>query len=594
MKFSLSLLKEHLKINADLDEIVAAMLSLGLNVKSVDNPAERLKDFTIAEVLEAEKHPDADKLRVCKVATKDGEKQIVCGAPNARAGIKVAYAAVGTYVPGIDITLSKAKIRGVESFGMMCSARELELGQDHDGIIEAPQASQIGQAVVEALNANDPIVEFEAPSNRPDANKIEGVARELAAAGFGELLAPIDDGSSVIRELEFSAPELQALTGASLEAITVKRILESLGFSIKEKTGSLLSVGIPSWRADVKESADLVEDIFRIIGYREIPAVPLPGLGHVPTISPLYMRQAGARRVLASRGMLELVGHPGASNEFASFFQSNKDEANDEANEAQTTQSPQKDLLSQSLLLTLLTAIRENVDRAAEGLSFFEFGPIVKATAGAEHLTVVGGIRSSGRPRHWRDGLGLVDVFSVKADAMATLEAAGAKVSSLQTAVDAPTWFHPGRSGVLRLGPKNILAAFGEVHPKILLEMGIEDRAYAFEVNLSAIPAAKPSKGTAKPVYEGRGETAIRCDFVFTVPNDVSAEAFLNAVKGTDKKHISHVKLTALNAAGEQKSLSVEVTFAPKGKTLDDEAISALSAKIAAQVDKATGGTMLS
>ena len=590
MKFSLSLLKEHLKTNADLDGIVAAMLSLGLNVKSVDNPAERLKDFTIAEVLEAEKHPDADKLRVCKVATKDGQKQIVCGAPNARAGIKVAYAAVGTYVPGIDVTLSKAKIRGVESFGMMCSARELELGQDHDGIIEAPQASQIGQAVVEALNANDPIIEFEAPSNRPDTNKIEGIARELAAAGVGELLAPIDNGSSVIRELEFSASELQALTGASLEAITVKRILESLGFSIKEKTGSLLSVGIPSWRADVKESADLVEDIFRIIGYREIPAVPLPGFGHVPTISPLYMRQAGARRVLATRGMLELVGHPGASNEFASFFQSNKGEAN----EAQAAQSPQKSLLPQSLLRTLLTAIRENVDRAAEGLSFFEFGSIVEATGKAEHLTVVGGVRSPGRPRHWRDDLASVDVFSVKADAMAALEAAGAKVSSLQTALDAPSWFHPGRSGVLRLGPKNILAAFGEVHPKILLEMGIEDRAYAFEVNLGAIPPAKASKGTAKPVYEGKGETAIRRDFVFTIPNEVSAEAFLNAVKGTDKKHISHVKLTALNAAVEQKSLSVEVTFAPKGKTLDDEAISALSAKIAAQVDKATGGAMLS
>ncbi|MEM9015319.1 MAG: phenylalanine--tRNA ligase subunit beta [Pseudomonadota bacterium] len=190
MKFTLSWLKEHLQTDAALNEIVDTMVAVGLEVEEVVDPAERLKDFTIGEVLQAEKHPDADKLKVCRVATKDGEKQIVCGAPNARAGIKVAYAPVGAYVPGIDVTLKNAKIRGVESHGMMCSARELEMGDDHDGIIEAPSESVVGEPVANAMGLNDPVIDFEVTPNRPDTNGIDGVARDLAAAGLGALITP--------------------------------------------------------------------------------------------------------------------------------------------------------------------------------------------------------------------------------------------------------------------------------------------------------------------------------------------------------------------------------------------------------------------
>ncbi|HNR76805.1 MAG TPA: phenylalanine--tRNA ligase subunit beta, partial [Parvularculaceae bacterium] len=188
MKFTLSWLKEHLETDASLDDVVAAMIAVGLEVEHVDDPVERLKAFTIGEVLEAEKHPEADKLKVCKVATKDGVLQIVCGAPNARKGIKVAYAAVGAYVPGIDVTLTKAKIRGVESHGMMCSAREMMLGDDHDGIIEAPADAKIGDPIAEWLGANDPVIEFEVTPNRPDTNGVAGVARDLAAAGLGKFV----------------------------------------------------------------------------------------------------------------------------------------------------------------------------------------------------------------------------------------------------------------------------------------------------------------------------------------------------------------------------------------------------------------------
>ena len=187
MKFTLNWLKDHLDTEATLEEIVEAMVRVGLEVEEVINPAQTLSAYSIGEVLSAEKHPDADKLRVCKVATKDGEKQIVCGAPNARAGIKVVYAPVGTYVSGIDVTLSKAKIRGVESFGMMCSARELEIGDDHDGIIEAPADATVGDPVHDILGVGDPVIDFEVTPNRPDTNGVIGVARDLAAAGLGQL-----------------------------------------------------------------------------------------------------------------------------------------------------------------------------------------------------------------------------------------------------------------------------------------------------------------------------------------------------------------------------------------------------------------------
>ncbi|HCQ64194.1 MAG TPA: phenylalanine--tRNA ligase subunit beta, partial [Rhodobacteraceae bacterium] len=138
MKFTLSWLKDHLDTTASVDEIAEALTDLGLEVEEIQNPLTALEGFTLGKVKHAEKHPDADRLRVCIVETDEGDKQIVCGAPNAREGITVVVAKPGDYVPGIDVTLSVGKIRGVESHGMMASERELELSDEHDGIIELP------------------------------------------------------------------------------------------------------------------------------------------------------------------------------------------------------------------------------------------------------------------------------------------------------------------------------------------------------------------------------------------------------------------------------------------------------------------------
>lgn len=190
MKFTLSWLREHLDSEACLDVICDKLNLIGLEVESVSNPARRLGDFVVARVLEANQHPDADKLRVCLVDFGgDAPVQVVCGAPNARTGMIGVFAASGTYIPGTDFTLSKAKIRGVESNGMLCSERELELSEEHDGIIELPEeaSKHLGARFIDVAQLDDPIIEIAITPNRPDALGVRGIARDLAASGLGKL-----------------------------------------------------------------------------------------------------------------------------------------------------------------------------------------------------------------------------------------------------------------------------------------------------------------------------------------------------------------------------------------------------------------------
>ncbi|NUH66637.1 phenylalanine--tRNA ligase subunit beta [Sulfitobacter sp. S0837] len=191
MKFTLSWLKDHLDTTASIDEITYALTDLGLEVEGVENPAAKLADFTLGYVQSAEKHPDADRLNVCQVETDEGVMQIICGAPNARAGITVVVAKPGVYVSGIDTTIGVGKIRGVESFGMMASEREMELSEEHDGIIELPSGKP-GDRFIDWLAENDPakvdpVIEIAITPNRPDALGVRGIARDLAARGLGKL-----------------------------------------------------------------------------------------------------------------------------------------------------------------------------------------------------------------------------------------------------------------------------------------------------------------------------------------------------------------------------------------------------------------------
>ncbi|MEM8597162.1 MAG: phenylalanine--tRNA ligase subunit beta, partial [Pseudomonadota bacterium] len=205
MKFTLSWLKEHLETDASLETLTEALSDLGLEVEAVENPAEALGPFRIARVMEAVQHPDADRLRLCRVETRpqgpEGpaeEVQVVCGAPNARTGLVGVFAAPGTHIPGTGVDLKPGVIRGVESNGMLCSERELMISEDHDGIIELAPDAPVGLRFVDYAGLDDPTIEIAITPNRPDALGVAGVARDLAARGLGRLIrheiAPVAGG----------------------------------------------------------------------------------------------------------------------------------------------------------------------------------------------------------------------------------------------------------------------------------------------------------------------------------------------------------------------------------------------------------------
>ena len=218
MKFTLSWLKEHLDTDAGLTEITDRLTAIGLELEGTENPADKLRDFRVAKVVSAGPHPNADKLQLLKVDDGSAEPwQVVCGAPNARAGMIGVFGPPGAYVPGSDFVLKPAKIRDVESFGMMCSARELELGEDHDGILDLPADAPVGTSFADYAGLDDPVIDVAITPNRQDCMGVRGIARDLAAAGLGtlrpladvyrkETLAPVE-GSDPAPEIRIEDSE---------------------------------------------------------------------------------------------------------------------------------------------------------------------------------------------------------------------------------------------------------------------------------------------------------------------------------------------------------------------------------------------------
>ncbi|UVK39458.1 phenylalanine--tRNA ligase subunit beta [Mesorhizobium sp. AR10] len=800
MKFTLSWLKDHLETDASLNEIVERLTSIGLEVEHVDDKTS-LKPFVIAKVLTAVQHPDADRLRVLTVDTGDGKApvQVVCGAPNARAGLIGAFAAPGTYVPGIDVTLTVGKIRGVESHGMMCSERELELSDEHNGIIDLPADAPVGTSFAAYAHLDDPVIEINLTPNRPDATSVYGIARDLAASGLGTLksapieaisgqgetpvkvtieapelcpgfalrlvrgvkngpspkwlqqrliaigLRPIsalvditnyvtfdrgrplhvfdakkvagnltvrrardgekvqaldgreytltpemcviadDDGvesvagvmggehsgcddatTDVLIESALWDPIATARTGRTLGIITdaryrfergvdpefmvpgvelatklvldfcggtptqtevvgyaghtpkivsfplseVKRltgievpkaesldILSRLGFK-PEGSGDVVNVAVPSWRPDVDGKADLVEEVMRIHGVDNIVPQPLGAHDAVNSriLTTLQVRTRTAKRALAVRGMMEAVTWSFIPAKHAELFGGGQT-ALKLANPIAADMSDMRP----SLLPGLMAAAQRNADKGIGDVALFEVSGTYEGDGADQQRRVAAGVRRGtakldGSGRNWAGNAGPVGVFDAKADAIAALEACGAPVERLQIEAGGPDWYHPGRSGTIKLGPKTVLGTFGEFHPKTLEGLDVSGPLCGFEVFVDAVPEPKAKPTKTKPKLELSAFQAVKRDFAFVVDKAVEASTLVRAALASDKKLITGVSVFDIfegASLGEgKKSIAIEVSIQPVEKTLTDEDFEALAKRIIENVGKQTGGVL--
>ena len=799
MKFTLSWLKEHLETDASLDIITERLTMIGLEVEKIIDKADSLKDFLVADVLEVKNHPNADRLKVCKVNNGSSIFEVVCGAPNVRVGIKGVFAPPNSYIPGTGIKLKPTKIRGVLSNGMLLSEREIGISDEHDGIIELSTKAPIGAIASQILNLDDPIIEIAITPNRGDCLGVRGIARDLSASGLGNLkplahkpvpgifnspievklnfspnssnacpyfigryirkvqngespewlkdkltsigLRPIsalvditnlmtfdlgrplhvfdgaclngnlevrlaklnegflgldgkeytlDDTMCVItdeekvqaiggiiggensgcttsttnvflecayfnpirtattgrklqinsdarfrfergvdpdfltsgaeiatrlildlcggepstllvsgtkpdieRKIELRLSRVKSLSGVNVPKDDIQRILLLLGFSV-EGEHDVLKVSVPTWRNDIVSEACLVEEVIRIFGFDKIPIVPIKLDTSLPerALEPFQQRQFNIRRLLAQRGLTEAVTY--------SFLSSNDARLFGGINPKLKLVNPISGDLSSmrpSLLPNLINAAQKNSAHANPNSALFEIGPQFNGDKPVDQIIIAAGIRCIEMgERHWLKTLRPVDVFDVKSDVLNALTLIWSGTKKLHPNNGAASWYHPGRSGTYRLGPQNILAYFGEIHPTILNEMNIKGTIVGFEIFIDNIPFAKDIKTARREHLKIPPYQKIERDFSFIVDKEINASKLVSAAINVDKNLITNVKIFDIfldKALGEnKKSIAINATFQPTLKSLTDKEIDGISQQIVKSVKMATGGVL--
>lgn len=417
-----------------------------------------------------------------------------------------------------------------------------------------------------------------------------GTPSEVLVAG------EVPDPKTVV---EFPVAEIRRLAGIDPSIAEVSHILETLGFANKpHRTEGTISVAVPPWRPDVTIKADLVEEVMRIVGVDKIPSTPLvrhPGVLK-PELTMIQIRTRRAKRALAARGFVEAVTWSFVSKSQAELF-GGGDPALALANPIAADMSDMRP----SLLPGLAAAAQRNADRGFADFALFEVGQAYRGEMPEDQFTGAAGIRRgtatvTGSGRHWSGKAGPVSVFDVKADALALLDALGLPADKAQIVEEAPPWFHPGRSGTIRLGPKNVIGTFGEFHPAVLEKLDASGPLAGFEVVLEAIPAPKVRPTKTKPALQLHDLQPVRRDFAFVLDRSIEAARVVRAAAGADRKLISDVSVFDLfesDALGsDKKSLAIEVTLQPAERTLTDEEIDATAQKVVAEVTKATGGTL--
>ena len=412
------------------------------------------------------------------------------------------------------------------------------------------------------------------------------------AAGPVTLAGEIPDSRRVI---SFPPTEVKRLSGLDVAEETSASLLTALGFSVDR--GSVpWQVTTPSWRGDVEGKADLVEEVVRIVGIDDVAPTPLTRLAAVAPqiLTTRQNRVSTARRALAARGMVEAVTWSFIAKADAEAFGGGAPElalANPIA-EALSNMRP-------SLLPGLIHGVTRNVNRGHPDVALFEVGQVFAGDEPKDQTTAAAGVRQGrsapGRTgRHWSHPEAAADVFDAKADLLAVLTAIGGPAENAQISRDAPEYYHPGRSGVVRLGPK-VLGTFGELHPAVLAAMDAPERLVAFELTIEAVPEPR-RKATRKPEYTPSDLMPVRRDFAFLVSEETEARAIVRAALGARKDLVSDAAVfdvyRGTGVAAGQKSVAIEVTLQPTEKTLTDKEIDAVAEAIVAAVAKATGATL--
>jgi phenylalanyl-tRNA synthetase beta chain len=392
----------------------------------------------------------------------------------------------------------------------------------------------------------------------------------------GEPSAAIRAGEPPVKRhvIRFDYARTKALTGVDVPEPRQRDILTRLGFDLD---GS--SVIVPTWRRDVEGPADLVEEVARIEGYDQLPSTPLERSAGVakPTATRSQLVERRVRRTAAARGFDEAVTWSFISEPEAEAFGGGDWHLANPISEELKVMRP-------SLLPGLIAAARRNVDRGASSVRLFEIGR--RYFADAERATLSLLLAGERRARGWQSGKAQpFDAFDAKSEVMSLLEAAGAPTQNLQVFADAgPTW-HPGRSAKLGLGPKTIVASFGELHPRLQKSLNAPAGTVAAEIYLDAIPAAR-SSGRARPAYAPPALQALTRDFAFIVPRDVAAETLLRAIRAADKAAITGARLFDRFETTDGLSLAFEVTLQPVDKSFTDEQIGEISRRIVAAAEK--------
>lgn len=422
---------------------------------------------------------------------------------------------------------------------------------------------------------------------------MELATRLIISLCGGEASEPIIAGSEPAweRHITLRPGRVRELGGVDLDGETVAGMLVGLGCHVSP-AGDRLMVVPPSWRADITAEHDLVEEVVRVNGYDNIPVTTLPrdAMPHA-VLTPAQRRAGAVRRGLATRGMVETVTFSFVASGQARLFGGGAPETI-----LANPISADLDALRPSVLPNLVAAAGRNADRGLKDAALFEVGPQFRGDRAEDQHPVAGGVRA-GRvgPRHWAGAARAVDAFDAKADALAAIAHAGGPADNLQVTADAPDWYHPGRSGALRLGGK-VLAWFGELHPRILQAMDVKGTVVGFEVFLDAIPQPKSKPTKARPPLKASPFQPVERDFAFVLDAGVPAETVLRAAKGADKALIAEVSVFDLyegpNVGEGRKSLAVAVTLQPTDKTLTDAEIDAVAARLVAAVTKATGGVL--